>query len=78
MYAGWASRRGGAVSGLLFGLCLGVLITSFGVVWNYATQPISVLTGLAEVFECMIAPMIYSAIIGIFVAQSLTVRERSL
>jgi len=34
------------------------------VVWNYVTQPISAILGVAEAFECLIAATIYGAIMG--------------
>ena len=41
-----------------------MVLVSFGVIWNYVTQPISAIVGVAEVFECILAAMIYDAMIG--------------
>jgi hypothetical protein len=40
------------------------MVVSFAVVWNYVTQPISVVLGVTEAFACVIAATIYGAIIG--------------
>ena len=57
-------RPSGIVRGIRFGLLMGVVVVSFAVIWNYVTQPITALVGVAEVFECMLASSIYGAIIG--------------
>ena len=64
LYAQLDSPRRGVAQGLRFGLLLGVVLVSFAVIGNYVTQPISAIVGLAEVFEYMVAAIIYGAIIG--------------
>ena len=48
IYAELNSPRRGVLQGLRFGLLLGVALVSFAVIWNYVTQPISVIVGVAE------------------------------
>jgi hypothetical protein len=43
---------------------IGLLVVSFAVVWNYVTQPISPVLGVAEAFEDIVAATMYGAIIG--------------
>lgn len=64
MYAQVDSPRRGILQRLRFGLLLGVVVVSFAVIWNYVTQPISAIVGMAEVLEYMVAAMIYGAIIS--------------
>jgi hypothetical protein len=64
MYAQLDSPRRGVLQGFSFGLLLGVVLISFAVIWNYVTQPISAVVGMAEVFEYMVGSMVYGAIIG--------------
>jgi hypothetical protein len=45
-------------------MLMGVVVVSFAVIWNYVTQPITALVGIAEVFEYMLGSSIYGAIIG--------------
>jgi hypothetical protein len=54
----------GIVEGLRFGILIGVVLVSFATVWNYVTQPISTVLGVAEAFEYIVASTIYGAIIG--------------
>jgi hypothetical protein len=63
MYAqlDWPHR--GIFEGLRFGMLLGVVLVGAGV-WNYVTQPITAIVGVAEVFESMSAAIIYGAIVG--------------
>jgi hypothetical protein len=58
----WGGR--GILEGLRFGVLVGMVLVSFVVVWNYVTQPISAVLGVAEAFEYVIAATIYGAIIG--------------
>jgi hypothetical protein len=64
MYAQLDSPRRGILQGLRFGVLLGVVLVSFTVIWNYVTQPITAIVGVAEVFEYMLGAMIGGAIIG--------------
>jgi hypothetical protein len=64
MYAQVDSPRRGILQGLRFGLLLGVVVVSFAVIWNYVTQPISAIVGMAEVLAYMVVAMIYGAIIS--------------
>ena len=64
MYARLYAGGRGIIEGLRFGALVGLMVVSFAVVWNYVTQPISAVLGVAEAFECFIAATIYGAIIG--------------
>jgi hypothetical protein len=64
MYARLHSGKRGILEGLRFGAMIGMVLVSFGVVWNYVTQPITAALGVAEVFECVVSSTIYGAIIG--------------
>lgn len=64
MYARFYADRGGTIEGLRFGALVGLVLVSFVVVWNYVTQPISAVLGVAEALACVMAATIYGAIIG--------------
>ena len=64
MYARLYAGGRGLIEGPRFGALVGLVLVSFVVVWNYVTQPISAVLGVAEAFECVIAVTIYGAIIG--------------
>jgi hypothetical protein len=64
MYARLYSEGRGIVAGLRFGALISVLLVSFTVIWNYVTQPISAVLGMAQAFEYIVASTIYGAIIG--------------
>ena len=64
LYAETSPRPSGIVRGIRFGMLMGAVVVSVAVIWNYVTQPITALLGVAEVFECMLASSIYGAIIG--------------
>jgi hypothetical protein len=64
MYGRLYTGRRGIIDGLRFGALIGLVLVSFGVVWNYVTQPISAVLGVAEVFECAVTGTIYGGIIG--------------
>jgi hypothetical protein len=64
MYARLYAGGRGLIEGPRFGALVGLVLVSFVVVWNYVTQPISAVLGVAEAFECVIAATIYGAIIG--------------
>jgi hypothetical protein len=64
LYARLHTSGRGIVEGLRFGALVGLVLVSFGVVWNYVTQPISAVLGVAEVFECIVGATICGAIIG--------------
>ena len=72
MYARLYAGGRGIIEGLRFGALVGLVLVSFAVVWNYVTQPISAVLGVAEAFECIGASTIYGAIIGTVYASPLT------
>jgi hypothetical protein len=65
MYARLYAGGRGIIEGLRFGALVGLMVVSFAVVWNYVTQPISAVLGVAEALVCVIAATIYGAIIGV-------------
>jgi hypothetical protein len=64
MFASRRPEQRSVVDGLRFGFSLGLLIITFGIVWNYVTQPISIRTGVAELFESAVVATICGAVIG--------------
>lgn len=64
MYARLYAGGRGILEGLRFGALMGMVLVSFASVWNYVTQPITAVLGVAEVFECVVSSTIYGAIIG--------------
>jgi hypothetical protein len=58
IYAQLDSSRRGIVQGLRFGLLHRAMLVSLAIIWNYVTQPISAIDGMAEVCEYIIAAMI--------------------
>ena len=64
MYARLYAGGRGILAGLRFGALVGLMLVSLVVVWNYVTQPISAVLGVAEVFECVLAATVSGAIIG--------------
>jgi hypothetical protein len=63
MYARLNASGRGIIEGLRFGALVGLVLVSF-VVWNYVTQPISAVLGVAEAFENLVGATISGAIIG--------------
>jgi len=63
MYARLYADGRGILEGLRFGAPVG-LVLSRVVVWNYVTEPISAVLGVAEAFEYVIGATISGAIIG--------------
>ena len=64
IYARLNASGRGIFEGLRFGALVGLVLVSFAVVWNYVTQPISAVLGVAEAFECIVGATICGAIIG--------------
>jgi hypothetical protein len=64
MYGRLYAGRRGIIEGLRFGALVGLVLVSFVVVWNYVTQPISAVLGVAEAFECAAMGTICGGIIG--------------
>jgi hypothetical protein len=72
MYSRLHSGGRGILEGLRFGALIGLVLVSFAVIWNYVTQPISAVLGVAEAFEYIVASTIYGAIIGTVCGRPLT------
>jgi hypothetical protein len=72
LYARLYAGGRGIIEGLRFGALVGLTVVSFAVVWNYVTQPISAVLGVAEALGCVIAATIYDAIIGAVYTTPLT------
>jgi hypothetical protein len=64
MYARLYAGGRGIIEGLRFGALVGLVLVSLVVVWNYVTQPITAVLGVAEALECVVSSTIYGAIIG--------------
>jgi hypothetical protein len=64
MYARLNANGRGIIEGLRFGALVGLVPVSFVVVWNYVTQPISAVLGVAEAFEYVVGATICGAIVG--------------
>jgi uncharacterized membrane protein len=63
MYARLNASGRGIIEGLRFGALVGFVLVSLVVVWNYVTQPISAVLGVAEAFEYVVGATICGAII---------------
>jgi hypothetical protein len=77
LYAERSPRPSSFLSGIRFGLLIGVIVMSFAIVWNYITQPISALLGAVEAFECMFLSAVYGAIIGVIYRPVVSASDRT-
>ena len=65
LYAKTSPRSSSILSGIQFGLLIGVIVVRLAVVWNYVTFPISVVVGAAEACAGLFLSAVYGAIIGV-------------
>jgi hypothetical protein len=55
----------GAVEGLRFGVVVGLLLSCFGVVWNYVTLPVSGALAVAWVIDTLLEMALYGTVVGL-------------
>jgi hypothetical protein len=64
MYAKGYEGGSGLMEGLRFGLCVGVLVTGFGLIWQYVLYPISGTLAVTIIVDSILEAMLYGAIVG--------------
>ena len=64
IYAKGYEGGNGVVEGLRFGLCAGILIVGFGIVWQYVVYPITGTMAVAAIIDTIIEGALYGAIVG--------------
>ena len=64
MYAKGYEGGSGIMEGLRFGVCAGVLIIGFGIIWQYVLYPISGTLGVAITVDSLFEASLYGAIVG--------------
>ena len=55
----------GAAEGLRFGVLVGLLLSCFGVAWNYVTLPLSGTLAVAWVVDTIVEMGLYGAVVGL-------------
>jgi hypothetical protein len=64
IYAKGYEGGSGIVEGSKFGLCAGVLIVGFGIIWQYIVYPITGTLAVATVIDSIVEAVLYGAIVG--------------
>jgi hypothetical protein len=65
IYAKGYEGGSGIVEGAKFGVCAGVLIVGFGIIWQYVVFPITGSLAVAGVIDSIIEATLYGAIVGV-------------
>jgi hypothetical protein len=65
MYAKGYEGGSGLVEGLRFGLCVGILVTGFGLIWQYVLYPINGTMAVTIIIDSLLESMLYGAIVGL-------------
>ena len=64
MYAKGYEGGNGIVEGLRFGLCAGILVTCFGLIWQYVLYPITGAMAVAIIIDSILEFALYGMIVG--------------
>ena len=64
MYAKGYEGGSGITEGLRFGLCAGILVTSFGLIWQYVLYPITGAMAVAIIIDSILEFALYGMIVG--------------
>ena len=65
MYAKGYEGGSGLMEGLRFGFCVGVLITGFGLIWQYLLYPITGTMAMSIIIDQLFESTLYGAIVGL-------------
>jgi hypothetical protein len=65
MYAKGYEGGSGLAEGVRFGLCVGILVVGFGLIWQYVLYPINGTMATAIIVDQLIESMLYGAIVGL-------------
>ena len=65
MYAKGYEGGSGLMEGLRFGLCAGILVTCFGLVWQYVMYPITGTMAVAIIVDSILEFALYGIIVGL-------------
>ena len=65
MYAKGYEGGSGLAEGVRFGLCVGVLVVGFGLIWQYVLYPINGTMATAIIIDRLLESMLYGAIVGL-------------
>jgi hypothetical protein len=64
MYAKGYEGGSGIAEGLRFGLCAGILVTCFGLIWQYVLYPITGAMAVAIIIDSILEFALYGMIVG--------------
>lgn len=64
MYAKGYEGGSGIMEGLRFGLCAGILVTGFGLIWQYVLFPITGTMAVVSIVDSILEFVLYGAIVG--------------
>ena len=65
MYAKGYEGGSGVMEGLRFGLCAGILVTCFGLIWQYVLYPITGTMAVAIIVDSILEFALYGIIVGL-------------
>ncbi|MGH9148673.1 MAG: hypothetical protein ACRD1Q_18330 [Vicinamibacterales bacterium] len=65
MYAKGYEGGSGLMEGMRFGLCVGILVTGFGLIWQYVLYPITGPMAAAIIIDQLVESTFYGAIVGL-------------
>jgi hypothetical protein len=64
MYAKGYEGGSGVMEGIRFGLCAGILVTGFGLIWQYVLYPITGTMAVVSIIDSILEFVLYGAIVG--------------
>jgi hypothetical protein len=64
MYAKGYEGGSGLAEGLRFGLCVGILVSGFGLIWQYVLYPINGTMAATLIIDQLVEASLYGAIVG--------------
>jgi hypothetical protein len=65
MYAKGYEGGSGLMEGMRFGFCVGILITGFGLIWQYVLYPITSAMAMSIIIDQLFESTLYGAIVGL-------------
>jgi hypothetical protein len=65
MYAKGYEGGSGVMEGLRFGLCAAILVTGFGLIWQYVLYPITGTLAVAIIVDSIVEFALYGVIVGV-------------
>jgi hypothetical protein len=65
MYAKGYEGGSGLMEGMRFGLCVGILVTGFGLIWQYVLYPITGTMAAAIIIDQILESTLYGVIVGL-------------